>query len=238
MTLDQKKIAEYYNKKTDLWPTSDAWHWKTNKYISTFIDHSISLPDKAKLLNAGSGGNNYNLPEEIITHVDIAENLIEDNTKKIVASIEDIPLEDNSFTNIVCVGSVLNYCDPILVIKEFKRILKPQGQLILEFEKSDTLELIFSKDFGKPSVLRKTFYDGSEEIIWYFSEKYIKRLLSELDFRIDNLKRFHLTSAMIYGFTKREKLSSKFTVFDKLLFNIPKVKTLSSNVILQARLIE
>lgn len=238
MKLDQKKIAEYYNQKTDLWPISDAWHTKTNKYISDFIKRHIKLTKESRVLNAGSGGNNYNIPEKVVTHIDIAENLIENSCKNIIASIEDIPINENVFTNILCVGSVLNYCDPILALKEFKRVLEPKGQLILEFEKSDTLELVFSKDFAKPAVLRKTFYDGDEEMIWYFSESYIRRLLVEFGFEIINFERFHLSSALIYGLLGNSTFSSKFTRFDKILLNIPRIKTFSSNIILQAYLRE
>ncbi len=93
-----------------------------------------------------------------------------------IGSIEKIPLADNVFDFIICVGSVLNYCDPMKVMEEFRRVLKNTGYLILEFESSRTFELILKHDYNKSAVFVETFYKGGTEKIWYFSEDYIKQL--------------------------------------------------------------
>ena len=46
----------------------------------------------------------------------------------------DLPFAENSIDNILCVGSVLNYCDAIAAISEFNRVFKYNGHLILEYE--------------------------------------------------------------------------------------------------------
>lgn len=54
----------------------------------------------------------------------------------------DLPFAENSIDNILCVGSVLNYCDAIAAISEFNRVLKYNGHLILEYESSWGFEYI------------------------------------------------------------------------------------------------
>lgn len=55
-----------------------------------------------------------------------------DNSKlDIISDIATIPVEDNSFDNILCTEVFEHIPHPIEAIKEFSRILKPTGKLVL-----------------------------------------------------------------------------------------------------------
>ncbi|QHI37177.1 hypothetical protein IMCC3317_25550 [Kordia antarctica] len=236
MSIDPNRISDFYNNITEIWSKEDQWHYKTYLEIKDFINNNKCFNNDSKILNAGSGGTNYDIDDTIMTHLDIASELINNKKNKIVGSIESIPTEDNSFTNIICVGSVINYCDPVKVLKEFSRVLSDKGNMILEYESSKTLELIFKKDLNKKVVLRETFYDGQKIILWYFSEAYISKLLEINGFEILTIKRFHIISALVYRITKSINFSSKFLRLDSFFRNIPIINKYSSNTILDVRL--
>ncbi|MDE6063654.1 MAG: class I SAM-dependent methyltransferase, partial [Lachnospiraceae bacterium] len=135
MKLDQDKIKSFYNSVTDVWGIDDPWHEYSKKVISSFIKHKDIFRNSV-VLNAGSAGNSYGIECNLMYHVDIADEKIKNIDNAVIASIEKMPFNDLFFDNILCVGSVLNYCDALTAISELARVLKPNGNLILEFESS------------------------------------------------------------------------------------------------------
>jgi len=236
MSIDPNRVSDFYNNTNEIWSKEDQWHYKTYLEINNFISNTISANNDSKILNAGSGGTSYGIDDKIMTHLDIASELINNKENKIVGSIESIPIQDNNFTNIICVGSVINYCDPVKVIKEFSRVLSDKGSLILEYENSKTLELIFNEDLNKKVVLRETFYKEQKIFLWYFSEIYITKLLKINGFEILEIKRFHIISALVYRITKNANFSSKFQKLDSFFRDIPFINKYSSNIILNVML--
>lgn len=234
--LDYQKIADKYNKIETIWDKKDQWHWNTFQMIIEFISkHTDSWAErKYTILNAGSGGNSYELPLESMVHMDIANKKIANIPNSIVASIEDIPFADRSFDTILCVGSVINYCDPIRSIQEFSRTLKVGGQLILEFENSKTLELLASKDYNKNAVLVDTFYKG-EETIWFYSEKFILEVLKENNLVLQAKDSCHILSPFVYRLTNKANFAAYFAKLDCFLKHLPFFRKVSSNIILLAQ---
>jgi SAM-dependent methyltransferase len=232
--INTADVAKKYNSLDVIWHESDKWHSVVKRNIDRFISSVINdIQDiaKYKILNAGSGGNNYNIPEKNILHIDIAETKLKGLPNAIVADVQNIPLNGNQFDLTICVGSVINYCDPIIVLKEFERLSKSGGYLILEFENSYTLELIGKASFNKRAVLVKTFYNGDSENLWFFSESYILELAHLSGYRLLSSKRFHIISPLIYRITKNDRLASKFAKLDKICRYIPLLNKFSSNTI-------
>src|SRR2546423_8967435 len=97
----------------------DAWH----RYSQSVV-HQTALAwyyafGKARgprLFNAGSAGRDYGIKEPM-THLDLFESKIAACKDYIVGDISDIPAPNDSFDVILCVGSVLNYADPLSAIK-------------------------------------------------------------------------------------------------------------------------
>lgn len=75
----------------------------------------------------------------------------------------------NSIDNILCVGSVLNYCDAIAAISEFNRVLKYNGHLILEYESSWGFEYIGKKCYKSDACIITTEYIEKEHTQWLYS---------------------------------------------------------------------
>lgn len=237
MSLETDKIIKKYNHLHSIWNVNDKWHNYTFKMISKFINTVIREKcgdlSNIKILNAGSAGYSYNLPEENIIHIDIAEKKINHLENSIVASIESIPSPNEIFDIVLCVGSVINYCDPIVALQEFSRVLKVNGKIILEFENSNTLELLGSNKFNKKAVLIETFYAG-KETIWYFSENFIEDIFLENGFHIITKSRWHIFSPFIYRLTKNANFSTLFSKLDSILKFVPYFKNVSSNTIILA----
>jgi len=234
--IDKGQVAQKYNSLDEIWSREDKWHSRTSQTIQQFIsDYVAPLPEaKGNILNAGSAGNAYGLAEEHMIHLDIAAEKIAHLPNSITGSIEQIPVKANEFDLIVCVGSVLNYNDPMKVFEEFDRVLRPGGYLVIEFENSNTLELIFTKDYNKKAIFVKTFYYGSEPL-WYYSDTWIKEIIDIHRLAIVRTSKFHFLSPFIYRFVKDENKAGPFMWFDRIFKRIPILKNISSNTILLIR---
>lgn len=234
--IDPKKVAKRYNDLEIIIDNDDEWHLATKKSISTFLHktiESLSNANNAKILNAGSAGYSYGLDEMNMTHVDVADKHLVHLRNAVVASIDKMPFSNEQFDLIICVGSVLNYCDPIAVMKEFSRVLKTNGHIILEFEQSRTFELLFKKGYNQSALFVETFFDahGDKEHIWYFSEDYITRLIASHGWHIKAIERFHILSPLFFRLTRDSSFAARFSKWDKILSYIPWFRKLSSNVI-------
>lgn len=232
-------IAKRYNALDNIIDADDNWHLSTKQIISEYIHRVIeTVPEyKAlKILNAGSAGYSYGLSEDNIIHVDVAEKHISNLKNSILCSVENIPVENEAFDMIICVGSVLNYCDPLKVFSEFSRVMKPGSYLILEYENSKTFELLFKKGFAKSAAYIETFFDAhyDKEKIWVFSEPFISKITTSYNFKITNIKRFHIISPLIYRLTGNSNFASKFIRFDSFFRKVPGLKKYSSNIIFSA----
>ena len=236
MEIDKGQVAQKYNSLAEIWSREDKWHSRTSQTIQQFIsDYVAPLPEaKANILNAGSAGNAYGLSEEHMIHLDIAAEKIAHLPNSITGSIEKIPVTANEFDLIVCVGSVLNYNDPMKVFEEFDRVLRPGGYLVIEFENSNTLELIFTKDYNKKAIFVRTFYYGSEPL-WYYSDTWINEIIDIHHLEIVRKSKFHFLSPFIYRFVKDENKAGPFMRFDRIFKRIPILKDISSNTILLIR---
>lgn len=212
---------EVYSSLKKVWPDNNMWYSYLHNQIVKYIDSKLKpiLSEKNLYLNAGSGGSIYNLPGTCY-HVDIASNLIQDLPNSFVASIEKLPFVNNTFDAIICVGSVINYCSALESISEFSRTIKKGGILILEFERSQSAELWFSKDFGKYATLQRYRYLDDIHTLWLYSELYISNLLKQNQFMVINKKRIHSISTIINKITKNENYAGKFGCLDPLFFPV------------------
>lgn len=234
-TINVESVAEKYNSRDVIWDKNDKWHTYTRDQIYSFVQEVIpivGIKKQTRILNAGSAGYSYNISEKNILHVDIAERKIAGMPNSMIGDIHRLALENKSFEIILCVGSVLNYCDAIVVLNEFSRLIADNGYLILEFENSHTFELIGKSTFNKRAVLIDSFYNGNKEKLWFFAEFSILEILGLSGFTKLKHRRFHIVSPMIYRISKSENLSAWFSKLDTLFSKIPFLKTFSSNTIL------
>ena len=216
----QKNISDQAKKNYSAntpWPNADEWHSKTFQAINNIVNKELAKFDNenAIILNAGSGGTNYNHKGRFI-HLDIIESYINKYPNYIVASIDNIPLESDSVDIIICVGSVINYADCQKSLKEFSRVLKANGILILEFERSNSGEFLFTGNHNKQVFSNSYIYNNQKHILWMYNEKHVIKIM-----RCNNLKtirkyRFHTFSTLLYRLGLSEKSAAKYIKADKI----------------------
>lgn len=207
---------ENYDSSTP-WPEHDAWHSHTYTTINATVEQWLAkyVTDDIIVLNAGSGGSIYKNCENMI-HLDIVEKYISKYKNYIVGTVENIALPDASVDGIVCVGSVLNYSDAQKAISEFSRILKKNGFLILEFERSESAEFLFSTNHGQAIFSQKYNYNKQTHLLWMYSEKLIRILLHQYYFSIRKCKRLHILSSLLYRVGLPEEKAAHLMCFDSL----------------------
>lgn len=227
-----RKALNNYQSNTP-WPYDDPWHNATQKILNTYINRWLKIHSKSShiILNAGSGNTQYSTNSRII-YMDIIENYIKNFRDYIVGSIDNIPLDKQTIDTVICVGSIINYADAQNSLNEFSRILKLGGTLILEFERSNSAEFLFSKKYSKTIFRKKYSYNNQAHLLWLYNEHFISELLNYYGFKIIKKYRFHCISSLLYRIGLSELLSSLFSKFD-LIFQ-PLSYPIAHNVIITA----
>ena len=116
----------------------DAWHRFTAAEIRRELSAawpSLGIYKGHLILNAGAGGSDLGLSHPTIINLDISEIRVADLTHPVVGNLEALPLADAVIDTIVCVGSVINYCDAAAAISELGRVLRKSGHLVLRVRK-------------------------------------------------------------------------------------------------------
>jgi len=117
-----------------------------NGFVETILNKSC---EKGKFLEVGSGtgrvsiGIAKNNRYADITGIDLSKNMIQVATENSInhsvseqinfkfGSATDIPFEDNSFDSVYCHNMLHHLPDPFLMIKEMKRVVKPEGSFFI-----------------------------------------------------------------------------------------------------------
>ena len=216
---EQKRIKNLYNEVAEIWPKDDKWHLYTKSIIEKKLYKWLNSTPQTYILNAGSGGTEYKI-EGRVCHLDIADKKISDKKEFIVSSIEDIPVKDNTFDIIICVGSVVNYIKNISkALNELNRVLKVGGRLILEYERANTAELLFNRHHKDDCFYQVYEFNGAKHGIWLYSDKLINAILKdELKMKLKKQYRFHSLSAIAEKNDLSINTQCKLTKFDKLIY--------------------
>lgn len=217
MNQDRKiKYFAYENySKSAPWPSDDVWHQYTYSMEKSAIERWLarSAADGMQILNAGSGGMQYETSATLI-HLDIIREYIEEYDHHIVGSVEKIALPDASMDGFICVGSVLNYSDAQRAISELSRILKTGGFFALEFERSDSAEFLWTANHGRDILFRTYRYNGQEHPLWLYSEKHIRQILAQNQLIVQKCKRIHSISSLLNRIGLPEAQSAPYSHLD------------------------
>lgn len=232
--IDLNLVKSMYNEMPEIWPSNDKWYQYTYFRISNFLIYICSkykFNNNTKILNAGSGGNTYNLPG-IHYHIDIADQKIKDLPNSFIGSIEKMEFEDNKFDVCICVGSVINYCDALTAITEMTRVLKKGGLFILDFDQSCSFEFLGTSHFKKAADIIETFNSGYVDKTWIYSPKYIFNIVKQRKMQINYIQRYHILSPLFYRITHNDDKAAKYAKLDVYVSHIPILRNLSCNIIL------
>lgn len=230
--IDLRSVREKYNNLGKVWNDDDPWHLQISKMyyreVGKFVD-SIGGGGKY-IANIGCGDVKYECASSII-NVDIAEKNLTAHRNPVCASAEYLPFDDSSFDGVICVGSVINYCNAIDVCSEVHRILRKNGRAIIEFESSESFEYFGRDQYGKSASMVDTKYANMPERIWLYKPSYMRSIVNGLGMQICSTKYGHIASPFVFRATNSEQISSMFAVFDGALSCTP-LRKFASHVLI------
>ena len=225
--LDYDKIEEFYSKTGEVWPSGNLWYSYVKKKINNFIKKHIV---NGYVLNVGSGGNTYGLKNKMC-HVDIVEKNISNYDDYAVANAENLPFQSLKFDVAICVGDVINYCDAKKAINELYRVIKEEGQLIIEFENSCAYEYIRKDFYCADRVITNLEY--MNEIInqYLYSYNYIVELLEISGFKIRKRLSIHIISGLVSNWILNDNIACVFSFLDFALNKLNNFRKHGSNIV-------
>ena len=218
-TKDVENIAIENYKQSEPWPDNDIWHSYTQKILHKYVQYNLDelqLSNTQVVLNAGCGKTTYTTDATII-YMDIIKEYVDLFENYLVGSVEHIPLPDTSVDCVICVGSVVNYVDIQKAISEFSRILKTNGVLILEFERSNSAEFLFTRKYAKTVFMQTYKYNNQIHYLWMYSEKFVLQLAEYYNFICNKKYRYHSISSLLFRLGISEKKAAKFSKYDNLM---------------------
>ena len=230
--IDPLEVRRKYDKMERIWAPDDSWHMhvsrRYDKEISGFLN---GYSDKSQVLvNIGSGDKVYGTSSFLI-NIDLSEKFLGRQMNPICAVAGAIPLTSCISDAVICIGSVINYCDAIEALSEISRILKTNGKALLDFESSEGFEYYGTANFGKIATIVDTRFGNSHDRIWLYKPSYIREILLSLGMRTLATTYIHALSSVIYRITGSERFSSGFCAFDSLVATTP-LRKFAANIIL------
>lgn len=150
-------------------------------YTSAIIDHSFAL--SGRVLDAGCGA----MPYKRLNFPDVSEWVGLDNREgvgDVDGDVCDIPLDDEQFDAVMCVDALQYVPDPARALREFYRVLKPGGSLLLIVPNNQ---------------------EDDRSAFWGFRAEGVRYLLAQADFDVDILRVASRQFACEYENTKLSK---------------------------------
>lgn len=192
-----KKAANYF----------DTWDGKYSLLMYGEVINRINRYSFRSILDVGCGPGV--MLSRVINHhgnaqafgIDLSENMIKKaselltgKAELVVGDSEDLPWEENTFDIVVCNSSFHHYPEPVKVLSEMRRVLKPKGGLIMADPWWTGILRYFINIYCKsPFNLEGDFH--------IYSEKEIVQMLRECGFmsmECENpIGKYYVVSAMV-----------------------------------------
>ncbi len=155
------------------------------------------------------------------------------NIEFIVGSVTKIPIENNSVQNIFCKSTVqcMSLEDVELTLKEFKRILKPNGYLLIHVKNNTNLGLtlalfkrLFLLDFKGYSDLRQKYNFANYSEVFEFDKAYYRPL--SLYFQLFKKVGFNYVDMFSYQcyslkYLHKKRIAQRWETIELLLRKVP-----------------
>ena len=232
-STDVKRRAKTaYDSFPVVWPETDQWSSHTSAILDAVVHRFAFDPDQA-ILNAGCGGNDYGLGEKAVNwiNLDISFQQCRNMRRAIVADVESIPLANDLFDVVLCIGAVLNYCDPYTALPELFRVAKPGARILIDFETTHSAELLFSTHWGKRVSVIERAYAGRPDKTFLFSEDHIRRVIESSGGRVVQTERYHTATAVWLRIAPKERIPGIVLSLDRFLSRVPLLNAVASNSI-------
>lgn len=214
---DDQNWDEYWSRATNK-QTHAAYSVIASFYRKFIIRPSLTkfiksnFKEGAKVLHAGCGSGQVD--ESIagyidITPLDLSKGAL-DLYKKfnpgaknfIHASIFEIPADDNSFDGIYNLGVMEHFSEQDIqkILKEFRRVLKPGGTIILFWPPKFGLSVLFLKSvhYLLNNILGKNVRLHPEELIHIKSRSHAQKIMEAADMNMVNYS-FDITDLLTHA---------------------------------------
>jgi SAM-dependent methyltransferase len=228
-----RAVREKYNA-IEIWPASDRWLAHVKEWIAKSISAwqpALGLTENSMVLNAGSGDESYNVRPGVVIDCDIADRKLVGMPRGVAGDLTKLPLAAGSIDTCICVGSVVNYVRELpQAIAEIGRVVKDNGNLVLEFESSCSLEYIGTPHFGKDVSQVSTFYIYENENIWIYHVDHMRKLLRDAGFEVVAESRAHFLAPLVQGYKQDINYAARFARFDKYVKWLPFLRKHSANI--------
>lgn len=180
-------VRDEYNKLASVYDR--RWH----NYIShslSFLDNWVDIPSEASVLDLACGTGEFakllltKNPQQHITGIDISKQMLAKaenklraypNVKLQNAAVKNLPFGDASFEIVICANAFHYFEFPQQTLTEIKRVLKPNGKLII---------LDWCRDYVLMKILDawlKIFNSAHQKC---YTQAELNRLLLSTDFNV------------------------------------------------------
>jgi len=227
VTIDpafRDSVRRKYNQIGEIWSDVDRWHARSRREIFEAVDRLNRLhPEPYELvIDIGSGGHPQRVPSRSYVQADIAVEKLRGIENSVCADAHHLPFATAAADCVMCVGAVGNYCSLTDLIAEISRISAPGAMLVFHIELSNSFEFFMTPHYRADAAFIKTFYQG-EESLWVYSDRNVRQVLIDAQFRIIDTRYFHIASALAYRVLKKPNVAVKLSGLDGMLGSIPKI---------------
>lgn len=182
-----------------------AWHTRKFKIVALQIKNQPK-----RILDVGCASGWFlsrlqkKFPYAKCYGIDIYKEAIQLGKKKYpkisfkVSDAHKIPFSAGSFDVVICTEVLEHVDDPKQAVDEIKRVLKKNGQAIIELDSGSILFSIvwFLWGFSRGSVWKNAHLHS-------FTIEKLEKMLRKTGFAIENKKRFNLGMAMVFSVRKQ-----------------------------------
>ncbi len=197
---------DYYQKGVRNNALQRAWH---TRKLDVVISSVRKYPKTVLDVGCASGWFlsrvHKQFPKSKCVGVDIYKDAILYGKKKYprinfrVSDAHTLPFKANSFDLVICTEVLEHVEDPLLVLKEIKRVLKIDGQVIIEL---DSGSVLFSVVWFLWGLSQGRVWNHSH--LHSFNVQKLERMLKKCGFTIESKKRFNLGMAMVFSAIKHD----------------------------------
>jgi ubiquinone/menaquinone biosynthesis C-methylase UbiE len=221
--LNQIQLNDAYDKWHEVVHGSeDPMEINLAPWHKTALSLSPPLED-LNVLEVGCGAGDFALylaeRQANVTAVDFSPQAIEIASKKLtaqqknvkfgVADAQSLPFEDNSFDLLFSCECLEHVPEPQLALAEFRRVLKPEGKLILTTENYSNAVLLYWLNCW---IFKKPFNSGAgvQPIEHFFLYWRVKRMFNLSGFQVQNMVGWHHVFLLLPKFHPHTFVVEKF----------------------------
>jgi len=179
-----KETIEAYEKIADKY--AEKWlNYREENYINLLKNFANLLKNKERILDAGCGPGRdikilYELGAKEVYGIDLSKNMLdiarkyEPRGKYFAMDIRKLYFNDEFFDGIICIGVLvhLNRWDFIRSLKEFYRVLKKDGILLLSVKIDEKEKILIDDKYGETRYF------------FIYTENFVKDSLKNIGFEI------------------------------------------------------